>query len=80
MQVSCYRPRGMEGVRPPDSPGELPTLGRATFVSGTGDLGVKDVHAIGLQVSDCIGTEVQVHLLALIYAPYAKWAHKKRLE
>ena len=60
--------------------GELPTLGPATFVSGLGGLGRKDVRAIGLQVSDCIGSGVQVHPLAPMCAPYPKWTHKKRLE
>ena len=37
--------------------GERPTLGRAAFASGPGDLGVEDVRAVGLQVSDRISME-----------------------
>ena len=56
---------------------ELPPLGCAPFDSGPGHLGVKDVCAIGRQVSDCIGSGVEVHLLAPIYTSYPNWTHKK---
>ena len=51
---------------------ELPTLDRATFASGAGDLGVEDVRAVGLQVSDGINDGVQEHPVAPIYVPYPK--------
>ena len=55
---------------------ELPPLGRAAFASSPGDLGVKDIRAIGLQVSGHVGTGVEVHPLVAKLDAY-KWARMR---
>ena len=82
MNCGGRRSRRSEGIGLEILKGELPALGRAAFASGPGDLGVEDVRALGLQVSDCIciSDGVQMHPLVPIYVPCPKWTHKKRLE
>ena len=67
MQVHCRRRRPQwtdAGWRVDLTQKRTPPLGRAAFASGPGDLSVKNVHAIGLQVSDRIGNGVEMHPLA----------------
>ena len=47
---------------------KLPPLGRAPFVGGLVHMRVKYVRAIGLQMSDRIGSGIEVHPLAPVYA------------
>ena len=68
---------GMEGVGIGIVKEETPTLRPADFVTGLGDPGMKDVRAIGLPVSDRIGSGVQAYSLIPIRVPYPKWMHKK---
>ena len=71
MWVHCWsrRPQGMDIGWPGDWPCPL----------CPGDLGVEDVRAVGVQVSDHINIGVEMHLLAPIYTLYPNTTHKKRL-